>query len=187
MPPNSRLPLIDLHRHLEGAVRASTVLDIAERTGHRLATMANPRSALVADAPLAGLLPYLDKVDVAVGALTTPEDWARAASEVVDDAFDDGLDYLELRFSPGFIASETGLAREAVIDAVADGAQAAARRRQLPVGLIGIVVRDLGPASAHEQMNSMLSRRDHFCGVDLAGNEEGYPRRALRDRLPAGR
>jgi hypothetical protein len=41
----------------------------------------------------------------------------------VDDAFDDGLDYLELRFSPGFIASETGLARETVIDSVADGAR----------------------------------------------------------------
>lgn len=172
---SARLPLIDLHRHLEGSIRSSVVLDIAASAGHPLARLSRPRSALVAEEPLTGLLPYLAKVDVAVGALAALENWVRAASDVVDDAFDDGLDYLELRFSPGFIASETGLAREAVIDAVADGAQGAAHRRRMPVALVGIVVRDLGPESARQQMHSMLSRREGLCGVDLAGNEAGYP------------
>ena len=170
-----RLPLIDLHRHLEGSIRTSTVLDIAVRTGHPLAALERPRAALVADEPLPGLLDYLHKVDVAVSALTGVEDWTRAATEVVDDAFDDGLDYLELRYSPGFIASETGLSREAVIDAVSDAVEAASVRRGMSVGLIGIVVRDLGPDSAREQVASMLSRVERFCGVDLAGNEAGFP------------
>ncbi|WP_375499190.1 hypothetical protein [uncultured Jatrophihabitans sp.] len=76
---NGALPLIDLHRHLEGSIRTSTVLEIARRTGHPLASLADPRAALVADEPLPGLLPYLPKVDVAESAQTTEQDWARSA------------------------------------------------------------------------------------------------------------
>lgn len=165
------LPLVDLHRHLEGSIRSSTVLDVAERTGHQPVR----RAALVADAQQTGLLPYLDKVDLAIGILTCLDDWNRAAREAVDDAFDDGLDLLELRFCPGIIAHETGLAPEAVIDAVADGVAEQATKRRLDVGLIGIVVRHLGAESAAEQMDTLLSRKDRFCAVDLAGDEANFP------------
>lgn len=184
---SGRVPLIDLHRHLEGSIRTGTVLELAARTGHPLAMLDDPRAALVADEPLPGLLPYLHKVDIAVSALTTEQDWARAAAEVVDDAADDGLDHLELRYSPGFIASETGLPREAVIDAVSDAVGSAAARRGLSVGLVGIVVRDLGPDSAREQVATMLSRRERFVGVDLAGNEAGFPAELFAPAFAAAR
>ena len=83
-------------------------------------------------------------------------DWARAAREVVLDAYDEGLDALELRFSPWFIHSRTGLAPEAVIDAVAGGVAEACALTGLPVGLIGILLRDLGPDSALPQLDSLL-------------------------------
>ncbi|MEV6286563.1 adenosine deaminase [Kribbella sp. NPDC051770] len=169
------LPLVDLHRHLEGSVRSSTVLDVAERTGHELVRRTAPRAGLVADDKQTGLLPYLDKVDLAIGVLTGLDDWNRAACEAVDDAFDDGLDLLELRFCPGIIAHETGLPAEAVIDAVADGVAAQAAKRRLSVGLIGIVVRHLGAESAGGQMATLLSRRERFCAVDLAGDEANFP------------
>jgi adenosine deaminase len=170
-----RLPLVDLHRHLEGSVRTSTVLDIAARTGHELARRAQPRTALVADGSEGGLLPYLAKVDVAIGVLSALDDWSRAAAEAVDDAFDDGLEYLELRYCPGIIAHDTGLAPEAVIDAVADAVAERSARRKLPVGLIGIVVRHLGADSAEQQMATLLARRETFCAVDLAGDEANFP------------
>jgi adenosine deaminase len=171
----TKLPLIDLHRHLEGSIRTSTVLDVAARTGHELATRSRPRTALVADGSETGLLPYLAKVDVAIGVLTELDDWSRAAAEAVDDAFDDGLDYLELRYCPGIIAHDTGLAPEAVIDAVSDAVAERSARRQLPVGLIGIVVRHLGADSAEQQIATLLSRRESFCAVDLAGDEANFP------------
>lgn len=111
----------------------------------------------------------------AVSTLTSVDDWFRAGTEVVADAFDDGLDYIEFRYSPGFISSETGPAREAVIDAVTAGVTDGSRRAGLPVGLIGIIVRDLGPDSAQDQLDAILSRQNTFCGMDLAGNEAGYP------------
>ncbi|SNY52552.1 adenosine deaminase [Paractinoplanes atraurantiacus] len=167
--------MIDLHRHLEGSLRVSTVLELAHRDGHPLAVAADPEDLLVARGPLGGLVPFLDKVDAAPSALPRPQDWERAAAEVVRDAADDGLGYLELRFSPWFIRRETGLEPEAVIDAVASGVHAASAGTGLPVALIGILLRDLGPDQGVAQVDTLLSRREVFCAVDLAGNEAGVP------------
>jgi adenosine deaminase len=183
----TRLPLVDLHRHLEGSIRTSTVLDVAERTGHDLAKRPAPRTALVAGDEQTGLLPYLDKVDLAIGVLTELDDWHRAAGEAIDDAFDDGLDYLELRYCPGIIAHETGLPAEAVIDVVADATAERSKRRGLPVGLIGIVVRHLGADSAEQQMNTLLSRKESFCAVDLAGDEANFPAQLFAEAFAKAR
>lgn len=163
--------MIDLHRHLEGALRVSTTLELARRDGHPLSEAADPEELLVARGPLGGLVPYLAKVDAAPSAFPREEDWVRAAREAVEDAAADGLTYLELRFSPWFVAQETGLAPEAVIDAVADGARGGA----IPVGLIGIVLRDLGPERGADQIRTVLRRDRLFRGVDIAGNEAGHP------------
>jgi adenosine deaminase len=89
-----------LHRHLEGAIRASTVLELAHREHHPLASVVSPRDALVAGGKLTDLLAYLERVDAAAAVLTREADWTRAAREVVLDAYDEGLDAVELRFSP---------------------------------------------------------------------------------------
>nr|WP_269810641.1 adenosine deaminase [Kineosporia rhizophila] len=167
--------LIDLHRHLEGALRVPTILELAARDGHPLAGAADPEDLLVASGPLGGLVPFLTKVDAAPSAFSRLEDWERAAHEVVSDAAADGLSYLELRFSPWFVRQESGLAPEGVIDAIVDGVSAASRESGLPVGLIGILLRDLGPEQGVAQVETLLSRRDVFCAVDLAGNEAGVP------------
>jgi adenosine deaminase len=176
-PDAVRRPLVDLHRHLEGAVRVSTVLELARRERHPLAAAANLRALLVADGKLTGLLAYLERVDAAAAVFTRAADWTRAAREVVVDAYDEGLDALELRFSPWFIHSRTGLAPEAVIDAVAAGVAEARSLTGLPVGLIGILLRDLGPDSALPQLSSVLRRAGQFRAIDLAGNEAGYAAR----------
>jgi adenosine deaminase len=166
--------LIDLHRHLEGSIRSSTILEIAVRDGHPFARARRPRELLVADGPAGGLLPYLAKVDDQIGVLAGLDDWRRAGREAVADAFDDGLDRVEFRFSPYFIQQRTGLAPEAVIDAVADGMHAGSRITGLPMGLIATILRDLGPEAALDQVRTFLTRSPVFCGVDLAGNEAGY-------------
>ncbi|MFI5494988.1 adenosine deaminase [Actinoplanes sp. NPDC051859] len=168
------LPLIDLHRHLEGSIRSSTFLDLARRDGHPFAQADRPRDELVASGPLGGLLPYLAKVDDQIGVIAGLGDWRRVAREAVEDAFNDGLDYVEFRFSPYFIEQRTSLDPLAVIDAVAAGVADGSAVTGLPVGLIATILRDLGPDAAVSQVTTFLARRDLFCGVDLAGNEAGY-------------
>ncbi|GAA0467926.1 adenosine deaminase [Paractinoplanes deccanensis] len=181
------MSLIDLHRHLEGSLRVATILELAHRDGHPLAAADDPEDLLVARGPLGGLVPFLDKVDAAPSAFPRPDDWERAAREAVRDAADDGLDYLELRFSPWFIRQETGLRPEAVIDAVTSGVRAATAETGLPVALIGILLRDLGPAQGLAQVETLLSRRDAFRAVDLAGNEAGVPAHEFAPAFRAAR
>jgi adenosine deaminase len=174
---NASRPLVDLHRHLEGAIRVSTVLELARRERHPLAAAGDLHALLVAGGRLTGLLAYLERVDAAAAVFTRAADWTRAAREVVLDAYDEGLDALELRFSPWFVHSRTGLPPEAVIDAVAAGVAEAHALTGLPVGLIGILLRDLGPDSALPQLGSVLRRAGQFRAIDLAGNEAGYAAR----------
>ncbi|GAB7044858.1 MULTISPECIES: adenosine deaminase [Catenuloplanes] len=167
--------LFDLHRHLEGTLRVATTRELAERDGHPLAAVDDLDDLLVARGPLGGLVPFLAKVDAAPAAFARLDDWQRAGRECVEDAAAEGLDYLEVRFSPWFIRQETGLAPEGVIDAVADGVRAASAATGVRTALIGILLRDLGPDAGLAQVDTLLSRRDLFCAADLAGNEAGVP------------
>lgn len=165
LPPDQ--PMIDLHRHLEGSIRPSTAYRLAARAGGRPS-----RTEFVA-ADEGDLLPYLAKIDNAAKFATTADDWWRITREAVADACDDGLTAVEFRFSPRFVAAQTGLDADAVLETVTD----AASGHSLPieVGLIGIVVRDEGPDSAGQQMRRLLRYADRLVGVDLAGDEAGFP------------
>lgn len=175
-------PMIDLHRHLEGALRPSHLAEAALRSG---ATLTTPREVLdrvVADESVDSLRSYLTFIDRAAMYLTTLDDWQMAGQHAVEDAYNDGLNYVEFRYSPWFITSQTGLNAGAVTEAINDGITRASHAYQLPVGQIAIVVRDLGVDSAQEQMDTILSHADVWCGVDMAGNEDGI---ALGEFAPA--
>ncbi|MFN8047332.1 MAG: adenosine deaminase [Ancrocorticia sp.] len=175
-------PMIDLHRHLEGALRPSHLAEAALRSG---ATLTTPREVLdrvVADESVDSLRSYLTFIDRAAMYLTTLDDWQMAGQHAVEDAYNDGLNYVEFRYSPWFITSQTGLNAGAVTEAINDGITRASHAYQLPVGQIAIVVRDLGADSAQEQMDTILSHADVWCGVDMAGNEDGI---ALGEFAPA--
>lgn len=165
-------PLVDLHRHLEGSIRPATSLEFAARLG-AYTLPAQWRSALVAAEREEGLLPYLAKIENATSLARTLADWRRVTSEAIADASRDGLAVVELRFSPEFIASTTGLDADDVIEAVSDAASSAGL--PIEVGLIGIVVRDQGPDSAMTQIQRLLRHKNAVVGVDLAGDEAGYP------------
>jgi len=166
------IPLVDLHRHLEGAIRPSTVIELADRRPDVPA----PRRADLIAAPQEGdLLRYLAKIDNATRVARTAADWHRITSEAIVDAYDDGLTAVELRFSPRFVEAMTGVAAETVLEAVADAASSSAI--DIEVGLVGIILRDEGPESAVAQMGLLVRHAATLVGVDLAGNEAGYPAR----------
>ena len=165
-------PLADLHRHLEGSIRPATAVELATRAGINKPS-AQWRSAFVAADREEGLLPYLAKIENATALVRTLDDWRRVTAEAVTDAFSDGLAALELRFSPQFVAGMTGLDADDVIEAVSDAVASAGL--PIEVGLIGIIVRDEGPDSAVAQVRRLLRHKSALVGVDLAGDEAGYP------------
>lgn len=131
------------------------------------------RGRLVAADREAGLLPYLAKIDNATRVATRLDDWRRITAEAIADAYDDGLGALELRFSPEFIATMTGLDPDDVLEVV--GGAVEDSRLPVEVGLIGIILRNAGPDSAKDQMQRLVRHSDALVGVDLAGDEAGFP------------
>jgi adenosine deaminase len=164
-------PLVDLHRHLEGSIRLDTCAELATRAG--LGVHPEQWRMGLADDGEKGLLRYLTKIENATALVRTPEDWHRVTTEAIADAHSDGLAAVELRFAPAFIAREAGLDADDVTDAVCDAA--AGTGLPVEVGLIGIIVRDEGPDSGVAQVRHLLRHQGALAGVDLAGDEAGYP------------
>jgi adenosine deaminase len=134
------LPLIDLHRHLDGNVRLETILDLGRQ--HNLPLPARDleglRPHVQVTAPQPGIMAFIDKFEWMMRVLVDDAACRRVAYENVEDAQREGIDYIELRFSPWFMAEANGLDPAGVVEAVADGVAAGARDLGVRVKLIGI-------------------------------------------------
>jgi adenosine deaminase len=91
------------------------------------------------------------------------------------DAKVEGIDYIELRFSPLFMARPHNLDSGALVEAVADGVREGSRETGLRANLIGILSRHFGPDTAMQELNALLAHKEHIVGLDLAGDEANFP------------
>ena len=171
------LPLIDLHRHLEGSARPETIFELRQQRGLPLPVddPAEFRRYVQVSGPQPGLLAFFEKFDWVTGALADYEACERIAYESVIDARGEGLDYFELRFSPLFMAQPHGLDPARVTEAVVAGVERGKTEAGLPVGLIGILSRTFGPEGALTELRSLLTWRDALTAIDLAGDEIHFP------------
>jgi len=171
------LPLIDLHRHLDGTARLTTLLELADEHGVELPArdVEGLRPYVEVVEPEPDLMQFIAKFQWLVAVLATPEACRRMAYENVEIARDEGLDYVELRFSPWFMAERHGLDPAAVVEAVVDGARAGSRDTGVKVGLIGILSRTYGPETATRELEALLTQSGHLAALDLAGDEARWP------------
>lgn len=170
-------PLIDLHRHLDGSVRIDTILELGRQ--HNLSLPAwdidDLRPFVQVTEPQPDIMAYIAKFKWMVGVLVDYADCRRIASENVEDARKEGLDYVELRFSPWFMAEPNRLNPAGVVEAVIDCVTEAHREFGMKVNLIGIISRTYGPETAREELNALLNYRDDLVALDLAGDEANFP------------
>jgi len=183
------LPLIDLHRHLDGSVRLSTVLDLAERHGIALPArdLEGLRPHVQVEGRAPGVMAFISRFRWLLEVMVSPEACRRIAYENVEDARGEGIDYLELRFSPWFMAERHGLDPAAVVEAVADGVAAGRREFGVPVGLIGILSRTYGPEVATRELEALLAHRSSLVALDLAGDEARFPAALFADHFRRAR
>jgi adenosine deaminase len=170
------VPLIDLHRHLDGNVRLETILDLGRR--HNLPLPAWDIEGLLPHVQVSesqpGVMAFITKFKWMTGVLVDYETCRRVAYENVEDAHREGIDYIELRFSPWFMAEPHGLEATGVVEAVADGVEAGARDFGVQVKLIGILSRTYGPDVAWKELEALLWHRDRLVALDLAGDEANW-------------
>lgn len=170
-------PRIDLHRHLDGNIRVRTILDLARQ--HNITLPANDEESLrpfvQITEPAPGLMDFLAKFEWSVGVLADLDACRRIAFENVEDAKNERLDYVELRFSPWFMALPFKLNPQGVVEAVIAGVEEGRRAFGVKVELIGILSRTFGVDDGAKELEALLACRDHLVAVDLAGDEAGYP------------
>src|SRR3954466_9210111 len=137
------LPLIDLHRHLDGSVRLETIIDLAKQHDVKLPgyTAEELRPHVQVTEPQLGLMAFIAKMLWMTGVLADADACRRITRENVEDAKREGIGYLELRFSPFFMAEQHQLDPEAVVAAVIEGAAEGSAATGVKVNLIGILSR----------------------------------------------
>ena len=169
---------VDLHRHLEGAVRLSTMLDLYRGSGHPLpeTTPAELSARAQVVQPMGSLEEVLSRFTLAQGAFVDEAACERIAFEAVEDLAADNVRLAELRFSPEFLCETHGLDWDAAMAAIVRGVERGGREFDVTVGLIAIASRNYGIDSAERTMAFALRHRDHLVAFDLAGDEQAYPR-----------
>ncbi|MFB0980181.1 MAG: adenosine deaminase [Alteromonadaceae bacterium] len=174
---NKQLPLIDLHRHLDGNIRPQTVWQLAKKNNILL-----PEDNFEDFLPHikithneADLLAFLKKLDWGVKVLSTLDDVVRIGFENVEDACLANIDYAELRFSPFYIAMTHQLPIEGVVEAIIEGIKQGCKKYPTKINLIGILSRTFGVENCETELNAILAHKDSITALDLAGDEYNFP------------
>ncbi|KNC88724.1 adenosine deaminase [Trabulsiella odontotermitis] len=174
---DTNLPLTDIHRHLDGNIRAQTILDLGRQ--HNIALPADTLEALRPHVQVTSnepdLVSFLSKLDWGVKVLASLEACRRVAYENVEDAARNGLHYVELRFSPGYMAMTHQLPIAGVVEAVIAGVREGSRDTGVEARLIGIMSRTFGETACLQELDALLAHRDSITALDLAGDELGFP------------
>jgi len=185
----ARPPLIDLHRHLDGSVRLGTILDLAREHGIPLPadTPEGLRPHVVVTTPQPGLIEFLAKFKWMTAVLADYDACRRVARENVEDAQREGIRYIELRFSPAFMADAHNLDPSRVTAAVIDGVREGEAATGVRVNLIGILTRSYGPVRARRELRALLDHKQEIAALDLAGDEGNWPADLFVEHFREGR
>lgn len=176
-----RAPKVVLHDHLDGGLRPSTVLELAEASGYTglpTTDVEELRAWFVADAPGSDLVRYLEGFAHTVGVCQTADALQRVARECAEDFAADGVVYAEVRFAPE-LHTALGLSLDEVLEAVLEGfnvGMANAKAAGRPI-VCRVIVSAMRTAARSLEIAELAVRyRDRgVCGFDIAGAEAGYP------------
>lgn len=107
--------------------------------------------------------------------LHSEEVLARLAYEACEDAYNDGVRIMELRYAPSFIADgHSSLSFEKIHLALLKGIENAKKHFPMAVGLICIMQRIKPVAEAERVCDFAIDHKDSFLAIDLADNEDGF-------------
>jgi adenosine deaminase len=181
-----KLPLVELHRHLDGNVRLQTILELGQQYGLPLPadTLEGLRPHVQVTHPLIGVMAFLVKFEWMQQVMVNADAVRRIAYENVADAAAEGIDYIELRFSPLFMAEKHDLDPASVVRAVCEGAAQGEADFPVKANLIGIMSRTYGVELCWAELEAILrGRGPAVVGVDLAGDEINFPGRLFVDHI----
>jgi len=120
-----RIPKTDLHVHLDGSLRVSTLIELAKNGNVELPSYTEDGlNELVFKDKYKDLMDYLQGFGYTVSVMQNPENLERIAYEFAWDNFNEGVRYFEVRFAPQLHINENQ-SIEDVVTAVNNGLEKA--------------------------------------------------------------
>ena len=175
------LPKAELHVHLDGSLRASTMFELAaERDVALPASTAKDLASYMFVRNAKSLEEYLERFDFTLAVMQDAEALERISYELVLDHAEENVRWVEIRFCPQ-LNRRQGLGVDEVLDAALRGMRRAEADVASSGGHIGsgIIVCGLRSHQAHttsETAEAAVAFADRgVCGFDLAGAEAGHP------------
>jgi adenosine deaminase len=171
----ARLPKVELHNHLDGGLRVSTVVELADAIGYADLPSSDPDtlSDWFYQGESGSLEAYLEAFTHTLAVMQSEEAIERIAYEAGLDLAADGIVYAEVRFAP-VLNTAGGLAREAVVEAALAGFGRATDETGVQLGLVIDAMRDRTDSLADARVAVRYADRG-VVGFDLAGPEAGFP------------
>ncbi len=171
-----RLPKAELHCHLDGSLRPATLLELGREYGvdmPRQTAEELGKYMVVSDAR--SLEDYLQRFEITIAVMQSADAIERIAYELGEDAWNDGVRYIEVRNAP-ILNSRGKLSIGEALEAQIRGLE----RAQRDFGIIGRSIicslRQLPPETSLEMARLAVAYKDRgVVALDLAGGEAGFP------------
>jgi aminodeoxyfutalosine deaminase len=166
-------PKIELHVHLEGTVRAGTLLLIARRNGVPLP--ADTEEGLAGLYEFRDFAHFLEVWMLTTGALRTERDFRQVVMDYAAEAAGHGAVYLEGIFTPAEAAAR-GVSWDEAFTGYCDGAQQAREAHGVEVRLTPDIPRGFPMEAAMLTARYAVKYRDRgVVGLGLGGPEAQFP------------
>ncbi len=177
-----KLPKTDLHVHLDGSIRLDTILELARENAVTLPTTDRGElfSRIYAGDVCSSLEDYLRAFDITLSVMQTEGALERAAYELAEDAWREGVRYIEVRYAP-MLHTRRGLSLTQVMEAVLRGLRRAKRGFGIKYGVILCGIRSMTPTSSVRMAELAIAFKNRgVVGFDLAGAEVNNPAKEHR-------
>lgn len=179
------MPKVELHRHLEGALRLNTLLEIVQTTDINIAVddleRLRPLVQMMPDDPRTAQQ-FLSKFSILRQFYRSIAIIERITYEMIEDAAADNIKYMEVRFTPKALTAMTDVSIDEMTTIVCRAANAAANQFGITVRLIISINRHEALEAGEQALRAALNNRHlGVVGLDLAGNELHFTGLEFRD------
>ena len=179
----SQLPKVELHCHLDGSLRISSILDIAKKEGIKLPSyeLESLKPYLKTGKKRGTLEDYIKRFDITLSVMQTPKSLKRIAYELIEDVAKENVRYIEVRYSP-ILHTQRGMTLNTAIESVQKGLKKGEKQYGVKSGIIICGIRHISPEKSLILADLAVRYKNKgVVGFDLAGAEENFPAKEHRE------
>lgn len=168
-----KLPKIELHCHLDGSVRPSTIIELANMKNIDIPSknIDEIKNMMVAPKDCKSLDEYLKRFELPGLIMQDEDSLERIAFELMEDASKENIVYIEIRFAP-LLHVNKGLTVKQVIESVLRGIKRAESIYDIKGNLILSCMRTMSVESSYDVIESGKEYLNNgVVAVDLCSSE----------------